>query len=968
MRTQRERAPKLRVIESVRLDPSNQCLWRGSRRIALRPKDYAVLQYLAESPGQLVTKTALLDAVWPGIVVTEAVLKACINRLRQALGDDARAPQYLETAHRRGYRLIAPITTTPPVSSSKFQVSGQPEIKSTRKAVDSRQKLETRNEKLETHLVGREQELAQLHGWLAQALQGERHLVFIPGEAGIGKTTLVDAFFAQIASNKSLWVARGQCVENYGAGEAYLPVLEAFERLCSTAGADSLLNVIRQHAPLWLVQMPALIDPTERLTLQRQTAGATRERMLREFARALEVLTAERGLVLWIDDLQWSDVSTLSLVDFLARRREPARLMLLGTYRPADILGREHPLAGLKRELQLHDLCQELTLTLLTEAAVEEYITRRFGDGIQPISRELARLVYQRTEGNPLFMVNVVNDLLARKVIVQQPGQWELQRQRETGETPASIRQFIEQQLERLGGTEREILVAASVAGMEFSAAAVAASLDLAIDEVEKHCATLVRRELFLQLCGSEEWADGTVASRYRFLHALHHEVLYARVTAARRVHLHQRIGTRKEQGYAGRVGEIALELAVHFEHGRDYRRAVQYFGVAAQTAMRRRAPLQAISHLTRARELLKLLPDTPERARQELSLLTALGVPLLMTKGYAAPEVERTYARARELCQSFGATPQLFPVLHGLWLFYEVRGELETARELAEQLFALAQGEQNPSLLLQAHHVLGETQYLQGELVSAREHLEQAIALYDPQQHGSLAFLYGLDPGVVSLSYAAWTVGMLGYLDQSLQRIHEALALARKVSLPLSYGVALIAAAIVSVGRHNAREVQEQAEAVIALSTEQGLPLLLTRGAILRGWALTEQGREEEGIAQMRQGLAGYRAIGAAAGLGYFLALLAEAYGRTGQTEEGLQVLSEALAQMNTNEEHNYEEELYRLKGELTLQQFNVQGSTLRIRNPQSTIHNWTPKRAFSRPLRLPADVVQKHSSCGQQ
>src|SRR5262245_23991982 len=228
MKTREERIAKLRVIESVRLDLSNQCLWRGSRRIVLRPKDYAVLQYLAENPGQLVTKTALLDAVWPGIVVTEAVLKACINRLRQALGDNAKTPQYLETAHRRGYRLIVPIPTTPPVSSSKFQVSGQQEIKSTRKAVDTCQKLETRNVKLETHLVGREQELTQLHGWLARALQGDRCLAFIPGEAGIGKTTLVDAFFAQIASNMSLWVARGQCVENYGAGEAYLPVLEAF--------------------------------------------------------------------------------------------------------------------------------------------------------------------------------------------------------------------------------------------------------------------------------------------------------------------------------------------------------------------------------------------------------------------------------------------------------------------------------------------------------------------------------------------------------------------------------------------------------------------------------------------------------------------------------------------------------------------------------------------------------------------
>ncbi|NOT56145.1 MAG: AAA family ATPase, partial [Deltaproteobacteria bacterium] len=732
------------------------------------------------------------------------------------------------------------------------------------------------------------------------------------------------------------WTIQGQCIAQYGTGEAYLPVLEAFERLCVASGADGPVDVVRQHAPVWLVQMPALLDPTERLALQRQTAGATRERMMREGAHTLEAIAAEKGLVLWLDDLQWSDGATLSLVDFLARRREPARLLLLGTYRPADILGREHPLAKLKHELRLHDLCQELPVSLLTEDGVAEYLTRRFDDGIEAIRRELARLVYQRTEGNPLFMVNVVNDLLANGVIVQRHGRWEWQGQRETGKTPTNIRQFIEQQIEQLSGLEQEILAAASVAGMEFSAATVAASLDTAIDEVEQHCAALARRELFFHLSGSEEWPDGTIASRYRFVHALHHEVLYARVTTARRVQLHQRVGMRKEQGYAGRAGEIALELAVHFEHGRDHQRAVQYLGAAARTAMQRRAPQEAITHLTHALELLKRLPDIPDRVQQELSLLIALGVPLLMTKGYAGPEVEQTYTRARELCQRLGAIPQLFPALHGLWVFHEVRADLRTARVLGEEMLAIAQREQTPALLLQAHHVLGETLYLQGELAAAREHLEHAIALYDPQQHAALGLLYGLDPGVVSLSYAAWTVGLLGYAEQKLVRVQQALTFARQAAFPLSSGVALIAAAIVSHSRCDARAVQEQAEAAIALSTEQGLPLLLARAAILRGWALTIQGHGEDGIARIQQGLSASRAMGAIAGFPYFLALLVEAYAATGQMAEGLQVLDEALLLANKNNDCNYEAELYRLRGELLLGQ-EVKNQKSENPNPQS-------------------------------
>jgi DNA-binding winged helix-turn-helix (wHTH) protein/predicted ATPase len=921
MKTRVNRTPRLRVIESVQVDVTNQCLWRGNRRIDLRPKDYAVLRYLTERSGQLVTKTALLDAVWPGIVVTEAVLKTGITRLRQALGDDAKTPRYIETVHRLGYRLIAPLPTTQPVPSSKFQVPLPPSTSDSGRVEFSSSQPETWNLKPETPLVGREHELAQLHDWLATAFQGERRLVFIPGEAGIGKTTLVDAFFAQVASDANLWAARGQCVEHYGTGEAYLPVLEAFERLCGAAATDGPLSVLRQHAPLWLMQMPGLIDPAERLVLQRQTAGATRERMVREFARVLEVLTAEKGLVLWIDDLQWSDVSTLTLFDFLARRRESARLLLLGTYRPADILGGEHPLGRLKRELQLHDLCHELTLTLLTEAAVEEYLRRRFGDDIQAIGRELAQLVYQRTEGNPLFMVNVVNDLLAREVIAQHHGQWELHRQRGRGATPASIRQFIEHQVERLSGAEQEILAAASVGGMEFSAAAVAAGLAADIQEVEQRCAALARREQFLQASGTEEWADGVVASRYRFPHALHQEVIYARLTAARRVHLHHRIGMRKEQGYGARAGEIAAELALHFEQGQDYPRAVRYLQETAQTALRRRAPREAIAQLTRALALLATLPDSLERAQRELSLRITLGVPLLMTRGYAAPEVEQTYTRARELCQQLGARPQLFPALHGLWVFHEVRADLPIARALGEEMLALAHSEQSPALLLQAHHVVGETLYLQGELLAAREHLERAIALYDSRQHDALGLLYGLDPGVVSLSYAAWTAGLLGYAEQALTSVQRALTLARQVAFPLSSGVALIAAAIVSQARRDARTAQEQAEAAIALATEQGLPLLLARAAIVRGWALTIQGWGEEGIAQMQQGLSASRAMGAIAGLPYFLALLAEAYEATGQMAEGLQALDEALLLASKNNDCNYEAELYRLKGTLTLQ-----------------------------------------------
>jgi tetratricopeptide (TPR) repeat protein len=327
----------------------------------------------------------------------------------------------------------------------------------------------------------------------------------------------------------------------------------------------------------------------------------------------------------------------------------------------------------------------------------------------------------------------------------------------------------------------------------------------------------------------------------------------------------------------------------MHFERGRDYRRAVQYLRQAGENAVRKHAHREAISHLTRGLELLKILPDTVERARQELRLQIALGAPLIATRGYGAPEVEKAYARARELCQQLGETPQLFPVLFGLWAFYNTRAELQPAQELGEQLLTLAQSVQDPALLLEAHLALGTTLFSLGELASAQVHLEQGIALYDRQQHRSHIFLYGQDPGVASLAYLSWILLLLGYPDQALKRNYEALTLAQETSHPFSLAWALIVAAVVHLLRVEWHAAQEQAVVIIALCAEQEFAFLLATGGVLRGWALAEQGQMEEGIAQMHQGMVAYRATGAELGRPLWLALLAEAYEKWERLKRGL-------------------------------------------------------------------------------
>ena len=371
----------------------------------------------------------------------------------------------------------------------------------------------------------------------------------------------------------------------------------------------------------------------------------------------------------------------------------------------------------------------------------------------------------------------------------------------------------------------------------------------------------------------------------------------------------------------------------MRFERGREYAKAVHYLRQAGENALRRSAHQEAIAHLTKGLELLKVNPDLPERPQHELALQTLLGSVFTITKDQAAPETGAAFRRAYELCQYLEDSPQLFHTLAGLRRFYTGRGELRTACELAQQMLTVAQRMRDPALLVEAHHALGNGLCFLGEFVAAQAQVEQGIAVYDPQQPRSLAFVYGFDPGVQCWNFAAQLLWLLGYPQQALQRNLEALTLARELAHSPSQAITLNFATLFHQFRREGQLTQAQAEALIALATEQGFALFLASGTIRRGWALTEQGQGEEGIVQMRQGLTALRASGRELGLPHCLALLAEGYGQVGQPEEGLTALAEALALVNKNGDRWYEAELYRLRGELTLQkEFNVPGSKFQV------------------------------------
>ncbi len=424
----------------------------------------------------------------------------------------------------------------------------------------------------------------------------------------------MDAFTAQLAPTAAVWMGQGQCIEQYGAGEPYLPLLEALGQLCRTPDSEGLTELLCRHAPSWVLQMPGLLAPAAYEGLQQRVGDTTRDRMLRELAEAVEILTTERPVVLVLEDLHWSDVSTLDWLTYVARRRQGARLLILGTYRPVEAIVRGHPLRAITQELQRHNQCSELSLAYLSEAAVVAYLTQRLGADGWP--QALAPMLHQRTNGNPFFLVTVVNEVLRQGILHEPATASELSARIEAVVgVPESLRQLIEQQIEQTSPEEQTLLEVASVAGMTFSAATLAAGREVAAgrdetaEDIEVECEALMRRGQFMAALGTESWPNGTVAARYGFTHALYQEVLYERVPESRRARLHRQIGTQLEGGYGSQTRDIGVELAMHFERGRDHQRALQYLQVAGDSALQRSAHHEAIAHLTKGLALLPTLP-----------------------------------------------------------------------------------------------------------------------------------------------------------------------------------------------------------------------------------------------------------------------------------------------------------------------------------------------------------------------
>jgi predicted ATPase len=772
------------------------------------------------------------------------------------------------------------------------------------------------------HTVGRQKERAELARVFESAAAGQGRFLCVTGEPGIGKTTLVEDFLSELTTTgRPFAVSRGRCSERLAGTEAYLPFLEVLESLLHGEGGEATAELMKATAPNWYEQVaPLAAKDSSLIRVLAESRAASQERLKRELGAFLQEASQLRPLLLFIDDLHWADASTVDLLAYLGGRCDGMRALFVFTYRPTDLVLSKHPFGPIKLDLQARGVCREMALEFLSRLDLDRYLALEFPENVFP--EEFAALIHARTEGSPLFMADLLRYLRDRQALRQEQGRWTLQQSVPDlrKELPESVRGMIQRKIEQLGEDDRRLLVAASVQGYEFDSAVVARLLEQNPAEVEDRLNELDRVHAFVHMVTEQEFPDRTLTVRYRFVHVLYQNMLYASLQPTRRASLSAAVAQALLGHYEDRSVEVAADLALLLEAARDFMGAADYFLVAAQNAARVFANQEAVVLARRGVEVLMSLPDTPERANKELALQITLGPALFATKDWTAPDVEAAYTRANALCKQLGESPDLFPALWGLFLFHVARGEVRTGLNLGEQLLSLAQQTQDSALFLQAHHALGPTYALVGDWALAQTHLKQAVVRYDRQQHRTHAFSYGgHDPCVCCLSFAAKAHWMLGYPEKAVQSGQEALALARDLGHPTSLAHTQLSVAMLHQYRRGVSETLELAEELHKLAADQGLLFYLAGASVLRGWALVELGRGEEGRELIYQG---FETGGAtrAHWRTYFLTLLAEACGKCENLRDGLAAVDEAITVVEKTGICLYEPEMYRLKGEFLL------------------------------------------------
>jgi class 3 adenylate cyclase/tetratricopeptide (TPR) repeat protein len=747
-----------------------------------------------------------------------------------------------------------------------------------------------------TPFVGREDELRLLLNRWERVLDGEGQVALITGEAGIGKSRLVQRFHEQIKGTPHTWVeaTAGALFQN----TPFYPVAEMLREFVAWRGDESAEEQLAQlasrlkSAGLKPAEAIPLIAPLMNLplTVKYPSSALSSEQQRRRLLSTLVewVLGAARvqPLVIAIEDLHWADPSTLELIHLLVEQGATARLLLLYTARPE--FHQQWPLRAHHTQMTLNRLSTSNVRTMVEEVAAGK-----------ALSHATIATVVERTGGVPLFV-----EELTRAVLES------VDARLTAHQIPVTLHDSLMARLDRLGSA-KEVAQVGAVIGGAFSYELLHAVYPVAEENLRFALRKVADAEL-IYVRGIPP--DAT----YQFKHALIRDTAYEALLKSRRHELHQRIADTLQERFPDTASLAPELLAHHCTEAGLVAQAVRYWRRAGRKATEKSAYTEAIAHLSKGLELIKSSPETPEFMSEELRLQIALTEPLTATKGYTASEVEEACSRAMELYRRIGESPQLFVVLGRLFSIYYNRGELELAHELAGHMLRLAERQQDPVLLLWGHYVVGFTLASQGALKRARSHLEQSLAFYDARKGGTYGFVQ--DPGPTALALLSHVVHSLGYPDQALERMQQAVAMARNLSHPFTLAWVLGTAGALNWRRGEMLAAQELWEEWVALCTQQGFTPLLQSASMWLGFALVEQGRGKDGITKMQNALYSMTEASVFGDKLRGLGLLALAQGKVGQADQGLATIDEALALAKKTKKSAHESGLHRVKGQILL------------------------------------------------
>jgi tetratricopeptide (TPR) repeat protein len=768
--------------------------------------------------------------------------------------------------------------------------------------------------------VGRPRERAILLEMLGAAARGHGRMVGVAGEAGMGKTTLVEDVLRDLtmeADERPWFIGRGRCSERLAGTEAYLPFLDALGNLLRSDGHETCARLMKSLAPTWYQQLNIVTPITGTFE---EVRARSQERLKRELLGFVSELSALRPLVFLFEDMHWADASTVDLLTYITTNFERLPLAIVATYRSSELRAANHPLVALTRELEAHGRARELGLDFLTMEDVLEYVTLTFGSA--PFCASLARFVHGKTEGNPLFMADLARDLRDRGVVArdgEHGASWQLTRElREVErEVPASIRSMVQRKIDALSESDRRLLVVASVQGAQFDTAIVATALEADAAAIEERLDVLERVHAFVRLVGEEALPDGTPSSQYRFVHVLYQNGLYDSLRAVRRASLSGAMARALLATHRREPTAIASELALLFEAAGDRTNAAQHFLVAARRAADIFADAEAIKLATRAVDALRRAPTTPQRAQLELQAQLAIGRCLTRLRGYAAPEVAQAYTRALALCEQLENPAATFPVLQGLWRFYCVKGDLAKGDELARQLLEMATKTADQELAAMAHLSFSTPAVHLGRFAEASAHMEQALALCDVAQSARIAaVMTGSDLQASALAWWALALWLSGYSDQANDKHSRAVARLPELKDPFARAYALALGGWFDQYRREPEAVLDTSSELLELSLKREFGIWIPTALCLRGWALAELGQPAEGVAEIRRGLAAFASIGVQLNVPHFTSMLVEALIRMGQWREASCAAEDGLSLVAVNHDRCWESELRRLNG----------------------------------------------------